>query len=102
MAKVREIHAMTRAITGTVLAFFAGCVAYGQTADEPVAFEVASVKLAPLADGPWIAQCKGGPGSSDPGLFTCTNYNLATLVSYAYNLRPYQFPAADYADRKRY
>jgi len=47
-------------------------------------------------------QCKGGPGSTDPGLFTCTNYNLANLVSYAFNLRPYQFPAADYADRTGY
>jgi uncharacterized protein (TIGR03435 family) len=93
---------MTRAITGTALALFAGCAAYGQAADPTPAFEVASVKLAALAEGPRIMQCKGGPGSSDPGLFTCTNYNLANLVSYAFDLRAYQFSGADYADRKRY
>ena len=49
-----------------------------------------------------MLSCKGGPGSTDPGLFTCTNYNLSNLVSMAFQLMPYQLPSADYGDRAMY
>src|SRR5258708_1391469 len=32
----------------------------------------------------------GGPGSRDPGLFSCTNCTLSMMVMQAYDLKPYQ------------
>jgi uncharacterized protein (TIGR03435 family) len=55
----------------------------------PASFEAASVKPAPLA-GP--VSCSGGPGTSDPGLWTCSNVPLAFLISNAYGFQAYQFP----------
>jgi len=85
---------MTRAIAGTMLALFAGCGAYGQAADAPVAFEVASIKPAPpLGGGPVRIGCSGGPGSTDPGLYTCFNADISQLVVQAYGLKRYQLPS---------
>jgi uncharacterized protein (TIGR03435 family) len=62
--------------------------AYGQTADAPT-FEIASVKPAsPSAQG---TRCSGGPGTTDPGTWTCSNVPLAFLISNAYGFEAYQF-----------
>jgi uncharacterized protein (TIGR03435 family) len=74
-----------------------------QGSNSDIRFEVASVKPSPPASpNGFMVSCKGGPGSTDPGLFTCTNYNLSNLVGMAFQLSPYQLPSADYGDRAMY
>jgi uncharacterized protein (TIGR03435 family) len=62
--------------------------AFGQSADAPDVFEVASIKpAAPQgADGRYFAGCTGGPGSKDPGRITCTNQGLGGLIAMAYKV----------------
>jgi uncharacterized protein (TIGR03435 family) len=51
------------------------------------AFDAASVKLSPQG-GP--VRVGGGPGTSDPGQFSCANWSLSNLLMKAYNIRSYQ------------
>ena len=82
---------MRRAIIGAALTLFGCCCILGQTAEAPTVFEVASVKLAPPPDGGRIrVGCSGGPGSTDPGLYSCFNADISQLVSQAYGLKTYQ------------
>jgi len=72
-----------------------------QTPPAKPQFEVASVKPSPPPGPGWrTVGCKGGPGTSDPGLFTCTNANIHFLVTMAFKLNEYeyQFPGRDDAD----
>jgi uncharacterized protein (TIGR03435 family) len=57
-------------------------------------FEVASVKLSPSGAGP--GAMSGGPGTNDPGLFTCRNISLRALLVTAYNLLTYRFSGPDW------
>jgi len=59
-------------------------------------FEVASLKLA--SQNARGRMCKGGPGTSDPGLWTCTNVPLGYLINSAYDLQPFQFRPPDYVN----
>ena len=78
-------------LCGVVLA--SGVLAFAQ-------FEVASIKpAAPDARG---MRCRGGPGSTDPGLLTCENYSLSYLVMMAYNLHGFQLVAPDWMDAARF
>jgi uncharacterized protein (TIGR03435 family) len=43
--------------------------------------------------------CHGGPGTSDPGLFTCT-LTLKNFVDRAYSLRDFQVSAPDWTERQ--
>jgi uncharacterized protein (TIGR03435 family) len=72
--------------------------------DSSIQFEVASVKPSPPPgpDGSRLVGCKGGPGSTGPGLFTCANIDISYVVTMAFNLRSYQFPAREYADTAMY
>ena len=67
-------------------------------------FEVASIKAAsPPLDGKGMrVDWKGGPGTPDPGLFTCENCSLANLVSIAYDLKSYQFPGSSDLNTDRF
>ena len=59
-------------------------------------FEVASVKSVPAAGFHFSSASDvgtGGPGTADPGMFRCANCTLAALISKAFQLRDYQFPA---------
>lgn len=68
------------------------CIAQEQTAT----FEVASVKLSsPLAALASSGGCKGGPGTTDPGIFTCTNQTLQNLIITAFHVNFYQIFSAD-------
>jgi uncharacterized protein (TIGR03435 family) len=51
-------------------------------------FEVASVKVArpPINS----VRSNGGPGTDDPGLYTCENCSLNSLISYAYDVEYYR------------
>jgi uncharacterized protein (TIGR03435 family) len=84
------------------MGLLACCVAYGQVAAPSPAFEVASVKLSPPPREPRGASCKGGPGTTDPGFYTCTNSDISFLVGAAFGLYGYQFPSADNLDRAKY
>jgi uncharacterized protein (TIGR03435 family) len=75
----------------TILFLSVVIVVYGQKPDPSITFEVASVKLAqPLDPTVRPAPCVGGPGTSDPGRYTCRQ-TLAVLVATAFDLRPYQW-----------
>jgi uncharacterized protein (TIGR03435 family) len=77
--------------------------ARGQSTDAPVAFEVASVKASPPPDGRGMrVGCNGGPGSKDPGRITCTNMNLANLVTMAYGIAHYLLSGLTIADSERF
>jgi uncharacterized protein (TIGR03435 family) len=46
--------------------------------------------------------CRGGPESRDPGLFTCQNINLTSLLSSAYNIVYFQLSAPDWVRDVRF
>ena len=63
-------------------------------------FEVASIKAAaPPAPFTLGVGCHGGPGTSDPGLFTCT-LTLMNFISRAYSLRSFQISAPDWTQHQ--
>lgn len=77
-------------------------VAYSQPSDPTLTFEVASVKASPPRppNGAIRVGCTGGPGSKDPGRWTCRNMTVSNLISNAYNLKRYQMTADNFeADR---
>jgi len=68
------------------------CTAHAEQAGNNVQFEVASVKK---ADQSARRGCTGGPGTSNPGTWSCTRITLAELVFTAYDLELYQFQPPD-------
>jgi len=66
---------------------------FGQSAAPP-AFEVASVKPAQPGERPRLT---GGPGTSDPGQWSCLSCPLATLLGHAFRAFEYQIVAPDWA-----
>lgn len=70
----------------TLLAFgLIGAFALAQKAGPE--FEVATIKPTNPAPGqPRLMGEKGGPGTKDPGLFTCDNCSLGMLLSEAYGI----------------
>jgi len=90
--------------TATIFLMVLSCgAAWSQSADAPLTFEVASIKPSPPPDGRGMrVGCPGGPGSSDPGRITCTNINLANLVSMAYGLARYQLLGLSLSDTDRF
>jgi uncharacterized protein (TIGR03435 family) len=78
-----------------ILGFFLiGPPAY---AADDVSFEVASVKP---ADAQARGLCTGGPGTSDPGTFSCPHVSLAALIYRAYDLefQFYRFKPTDWME----
>jgi uncharacterized protein (TIGR03435 family) len=73
------------------LLVFSAC--YAQTPAR-LEFEAASVK--PVDGAATYMFCRGGPGTSDPGLFRCENWSLANLIVRAYLLGPNQLSAPDW------
>jgi uncharacterized protein (TIGR03435 family) len=72
------------------------CACYAQSTAR-LEFEAASVKPSPpTVGGAFGMSCRGGPGTSDPGLFRCENFNLASLMNWAYQLRADQLSAPDW------
>src|SRR3954453_23461772 len=63
---------------------------YSQPATLRPAFEVASLKPS-VTNTPF--RMAGGPGTSDPGRWTCSNFSLRTLLTYAYNTSDYKIIA---------
>ena len=93
---------MVRLTLSFVLFALACGVAYSQPSDPTLTFEVASVKASPPRppNGLIRVGCTGGPGTKDPGRWTCQNMTVLNLISNAYNLKRYQMPSDNFeADR---
>jgi len=79
-----------------VLVAMFGCAvtAYCQTPNAQPAFEVASVRPYDPASAARYTM-RGGPGTSDPGRFSCQNCSLRSLIVTAYDIKDFQltFPA---------
>lgn len=96
---------MKRANAGAVLALFVCGGVYGQAADQALQFEVASVKAVPPPVGPNNGSsrgCFGGPGSSDPVRYTCSNASVSLMAIQAYGLKPYQLRPPARSDTYRF
>lgn len=65
---------------------------YGQATYAP-SFEVASVK--PASPSIPTISCSGEPGTTDPGLWRCSNVPLGFLITQAYGFEAYQFRPND-------
>jgi uncharacterized protein (TIGR03435 family) len=63
-------------------------VVCGQSPDAP-SFEVASVK--PASPSATAMSCSGGPGTTSPGTWRCSNVPLAFLISWSYGFQSYEF-----------
>jgi uncharacterized protein (TIGR03435 family) len=86
-----------------LLVILCSAVARSQSADATVTFEVASVKASAPPDGKGMrVGCNGGPGTKDPGMITCTNMNLANLVTMAYGIAHYLLSGLGIADSERF
>jgi uncharacterized protein (TIGR03435 family) len=66
-------------------------------------FEVASIKaLAEGAHPGLLIICRGGPGTSDPTLFTCPGAPLKRLIMRAYALPDFEVSAPGWAEEQRF
>lgn len=79
--------------TAGALLVFSGFAGYALAADAKPEFEVASIKpaAAPGAGGGMFRMgSTGGPGTRDPGRYSCEGCPLIMLVTQAYDLKRYQ------------
>jgi uncharacterized protein (TIGR03435 family) len=81
-----------------VMPLICASAVYSQTADHQPAFEVVSIKPSAPYDPAVgrITRSRGGPGTDDPGMYTCENCSLASLVSNAYDMPQYRVTAPDW------
>lgn len=95
---------MMRVIAGIALTFFASCGAYGQSAEAPPAFEVASIRPAapPEPSRGMRVGRSGGPGTKDPTRVTYENFSLSNLVTEAYDIKRYQISGPSWLDSERF
>ncbi len=89
------------------LAVFIGCVAYGQTADKPPAFDAASVKPAtpPTPDGRGMIMMSGpsgGPGTKDPGRIHYPYMTMKNILMNAYDVKTFQIVGPGWLDTERF
>jgi len=95
---------MTGGIAIAALPLLVCGATYCQPADQSLQSEVASAKPAPPRkerQPQGRMGCSGGPGSSDPIRFTCTNASVSLMVLQAYGVKPYELrpPVAMDTDR---
>src|SRR6202789_2750667 len=81
------------------LVTLAGGLAVGQSADAP-SFEAASIKATSRATTG--VRCSGGPGTTDPGTWSCSDVLLAFLISQPYGYQPPQFTPVDRCCQARF
>lgn len=67
-------------------------------------FEVASIKPSPhpTPGAGMTVGCRGGPGTTDPVLYTCGNLSFSNLVTMAYNVAYYQLSGPDWTNSIRF
>jgi len=81
----------------TVLTFLAAAGA--QTPHPSPRFEVASIKPSPPpagGRGRLLGSSHGGPGTPDPGLYTCERCSVSWLIHQAFNIKDYQLSGPDW------
>jgi uncharacterized protein (TIGR03435 family) len=85
------------------LALIPASAAFAQPAAN-LSFDVASVKKAdpPEPGRPMFMGTQGGPGSRDPSQITWSNATLKSLLTTAYDVKPYQVNGPDWIDTERY
>jgi uncharacterized protein (TIGR03435 family) len=77
--------------------------ARAQTPDAKLQVEVASIKAAAPANGGRMRiSVHGGPGTKDPGLYTCENYPLRGLIMDAFGLKDFQLSGPDWMQSERF
>lgn len=82
-----------------LLIIFSTTAAWAQTAQ----FEVASIKPSPPpGPGRMLSGSRGGPGTNDPGLFTCERCSLSSLIFRAFDIQSYQLAAPDWMQTTRF
>jgi uncharacterized protein (TIGR03435 family) len=85
-----------RAILLFTLLFSDAFGVQAQTVDSSPKFEVAAIRPSPPRTSVQSARgCNGGPGTSNPGRWTC-NESLSNLIRSAYQLKGYQFTFPDW------
>jgi len=90
-------------LAGIILISFVAGWAHAQTANGQPAFDAASIKPAPPPTGRGMrVMVNGGPGSRDPGRYTCDNCSLSMLVTAAYDIKNYQLSAPGWLDTERF
>ena len=82
----------------TIVLIMACGIAFGQQSPPPnpqIRFEVASVKPSPppAAGRSTNYHMNGGPGTPDPNRFACENFDLASLITLAYDIPSYRLSA---------
>ena len=83
------------------IALLATSVLAGQSGD--IAFEAATIKPAAPDDGHgFVVGCRGGPGTTDPALWRCTNAPISMMVLRAFDIQRYQLTAPDYVGSTRF
>jgi uncharacterized protein (TIGR03435 family) len=84
-----------------VLSAMLSCLLIGQSSLPK--FEVASIRPAtPLEADSRKADRRGGPGSPDPGTFTCRNCPIFWILSEAYELHTYDYVAPEWLHTNRF
>lgn len=89
----------------TVMAALAVCVslAWAQTEDRTLTFEVASVKpAAPQGPDRVMMGMRGGPGTADPGQATFSGLPLSRIIMTAYDVKSYQVSGPSWLDTERF
>lgn len=66
-------------------------------------FDATSIKPAtPLGPRGMASNQRGGPGTTDPGLFTCQNCSLSWVLADAYKIHDYDFSGPDWLQGTRF
>src|SRR4051794_5475528 len=87
------------------LAVVVACgAAYGQAADAKAAFEVATIKASPppVPGAGMTGGGRGGPGTPDPGRWSCQNLSLSNMITNAHNLKRYEISSPAWLDEVRF
>jgi uncharacterized protein (TIGR03435 family) len=87
-------------LAGIILFVVVPMLTYAQTTDARPTFDAASIKLSDPAAN--FVRSGGGPGTRDPGLFTCENCSLIALLSRAYDVERYRVSAPDWMQNSKF
>jgi len=94
---------MPRALTGTGLLILASALAFGQSADSKLEFEVATIKPSPPpSPAHFMIGIRGGPGTPDPGQLSYNGFPLRFFITNAYDVKPYQVTGPAWIDSERF
>jgi len=84
-----------------VLPALASSLLFGQSMERKLAFEVASVKAANPAGGPF-GMTMGGPGTKDPERIRYSNMSLKALLLIAYGVNDFQIAGPGWMETERF